>query len=70
MTRLKVYDDYYINAIFDSAVVHDYWYSGCIDVEYNRDGYYFIKKRKFRSTLYIPFIKDYWLIHLEVDLNE
>lgn len=68
--RLKVYDDYYVNEIFNCEIVNDYWYSGTVDLEYSSKGYHFIKKLRFRSNLYIPFVKDGIPIHLEVCLHE
>lgn len=56
--RLKVYDDYYVNAMFEDPRVKDYYYRNIIQIEYGPEGYVLIFNNRIRSgALYIPFFK-------------
>lgn len=56
--RLKVYDDYYINAMFEDTRIHTLYYRSDLNIEYGQEGYVLIFLNVLRqSSLYAPFIK-------------
>ena len=56
--RLKVYDDYYINAMFEDTRIHTLYHRSDLNIEYGREGYVLIFLNVLRrGSLYAPFIK-------------
>ena len=56
--RLKVYDDYYVNAMFEHERVRTLYYSSDLSIEYGAEGYVLIFLNLLRQgALYVPFYK-------------